>query len=382
MRIISFYYTHKPGGFCKRLYRLLNALAARGHAVRYFTLDQPPSNALTGTVDVERIPFCFSARSGFLFWSAFSLWAPIFIALRTLKARPDRIAIFGAYYSFLALPARIVSGAPVTLFIRSLVFSINRITEKPALLSALSDIFEFVGMRTADRLVAMSESMATELRRFMKLQRSIEILPNDVPQRGDNLTPENEDCKMVWEQLDNGKKMVLISGVFDQRKNVALALNAFELLTRETPSHQLLLVIAGKGAELDSAYAQLSSETQSRVIRLGWIDSISALYPRTFLGIHPALHEGMPNSVLEAWSYDIPVLVSATPELQEMAPARELWIEVGDVAALSQTLRQADQDADFYATLKSKSIACAARLKFDWDQRAVDLVLLEAIGKA
>ena len=43
MKVLSVYYTHKPGGFCKRLYRLLNAMQNSGHEVHYLCLDAPPN---------------------------------------------------------------------------------------------------------------------------------------------------------------------------------------------------------------------------------------------------------------------------------------------------------------------------------------------------
>ncbi|MDZ4785063.1 MAG: hypothetical protein SGJ02_03190, partial [bacterium] len=68
MRVASVYYTHKPGGFCKRLYRLLNVLAEAQHQVTYFTLDQPPPSSLSTNINIRIIPFPFQDRSGLLFW--------------------------------------------------------------------------------------------------------------------------------------------------------------------------------------------------------------------------------------------------------------------------------------------------------------------------
>src|SRR5262245_24794494 len=99
MRIYSLYYTHKPGGFCRRLYRLLNALAKAGHEVTYFTLDAPPAGALNPAIAVSILPFLFRRRHGLLFWLLFSSYLPVFCFWKARKRSPDRWVVFGPYYA-------------------------------------------------------------------------------------------------------------------------------------------------------------------------------------------------------------------------------------------------------------------------------------------
>lgn len=41
-RILTSYYRPKPGGFCKRLFRAINALLERGHEVHYLSVVEFP----------------------------------------------------------------------------------------------------------------------------------------------------------------------------------------------------------------------------------------------------------------------------------------------------------------------------------------------------
>ena len=138
MRILAAYYTHKPGGFCRRLYRLLNALAAAGHEVIYLSLD-PNLARLSSKVRAEKIPFPLSSRRGLIFWACFTLWLPIYLGWRALWLKPDRLLAFGSYYSRAFRFAKHVSKAELVLFVRSLVFEIDRITGKPAWLRRFTE---------------------------------------------------------------------------------------------------------------------------------------------------------------------------------------------------------------------------------------------------
>ena len=119
MKIYSLYYTHKPGGFCKRLYRLLNALAVDGHQVTYLSLDKPPPS-LALNVNWYQIPFPIKVRSGFLFWSLFSIWATLFcLWISFCQGQAARWIIFSPYYASILAPSRLLLGNPLICFIRS-----------------------------------------------------------------------------------------------------------------------------------------------------------------------------------------------------------------------------------------------------------------------
>lgn len=375
MRILSLYYTHKPGGFCTRLYRLLNALAVRGHEVTYLSLDRPPQS-LAPTVEFIRIPFPLKTRKGGLFWALFMIWAPLMCAYWSVRKGVSRLVVFGAVYACVALPARILSGARLVLFVRSLVFRINRITRKSALSCWLSDMCEQIGLRAADLVVSMSVSMQKELDLFSGRSLKGVILPNDVPP----FTPDTgHHIPQEIEALHrSGKKLVIISGVFDQRKNLALALEAFSLLTEKLPQHPLVLVIAGEGPEIIKAKALVTARELSSVCFTGWLESLRPLYAAASLVLHPSLHEGMPNSVLEAWSQGVPTLLAETGELREMAPEPSLWFPTESAEPLALRLRELVTSPESLGALRDAALRCAGKLRFDWDQQAAELVVFGA----
>ena len=375
MKILAIYYTHKPGGFCKRLYRLLNALAVKGHSIEYLCLDQPPPD-LSEKICFRAIPFPLRFRKGVIFWSIFTIWSSIYLSYRTITYAPDRIVVFGAYYGFLAAIAKIFKKTKIILFIRSLVFEINKITEKPQILCFLSNILERFGMLSADTLIAMSQAMKSELIRFMRRSRDIAVLANDVPKRNEISTALpvvlNDQINSILKQ---GKLLVLVSGVFDQRKNIRQVLDSFIELEKLVPNHQLFLLVAGVGPEISNAKKIVAQHKLSSVLFLGWIDRLDLIYPKISLVLHTSKHEGMPNSVLEAWSHTIPTFVAETPELKELAQDPMLWISGNDPFDLGNKLARFAIDSDYRNQLRKITATVALQYCFDWEQRAIELIV-------
>ncbi len=365
MRIISVYYTHKPGGFCKRLYRLLGALAERGHDVTYYTLDRPP-NSLSSKVRIAYIPFPFLFRRGLLFWGLFTIWCPLYLMLKARQNRPERILVFGAYYGFMCALLRKTSSAKLVLFLRSLVFKIDKITGKPLPIRLLAARVEKAGMRRADKLVLMTESMKAELEPFLngKLP-TYSILPNEVPAR----SVQSEALPAQFQSLLNQHQkdyLLLCSGVLDERKNIAFLIEVFEKL-RDKP---LVLLIAGDGPLL----AKLKSMTAGlKIYFLGWQTNMSGILQHVDLVLHPSLHEGVPNSILEALAADLPVLASDIPEHRELLVENSLLFDLQDPQGLAAYLSALGDPQ-----LEELRQCCAKRrreLSFDWEQKACDLVL-------
>jgi glycosyltransferase involved in cell wall biosynthesis len=376
MKILSIYYTHKPGGFCKRLYRLLGALTRAGHDVTYLCLDQPPQ-ALSAQVQVIIIPFPLKIRHGAAFWAIFTLWATIIFTFHAWKLKPERIAVFGAYYGALSYPAQRLLTIPVILFIRSLVFKINRITHKPALLCWCSDLLECFAMKRASSLVAMSESMARSLREFIRKERKIEILPNDVQislQEQQKLAPDI--MALIAKKRAANKILLLVSGVFDQRKNLLFVIDALIELTKIEPTHRIELLVAGTGAEISLAKARISATNLTCISFLGWINSPAALLQHIDLLIHPSKHEGMPNSVLEAWGQGLATLLADIAELREMAPGEDLFFAADNINPLLERLHKITLNSEReLAKLTQATNNVRSRFIFDWEQKAAHLVI-------
>lgn len=369
MRILACYYTHKPGGFCKRLYRLMAALVTRGHSVDYYTLDQPPLAVSNAGVHVHLIPFPLKQRSGVIFWGLFLLIAPLLLIQAAYVKRPDRIVAFGAFYAALLRPVRALTGVQLTVFIRSLVFKINELNNLPMAVQALSNAVDHFGLSGADTVVCMSNCMAEEIgRKFGTIRGKIRILSNDLP------TPNIKGKALDLGTSVNNETLVIgCSGVLDTRKNVLLAIQACGNFSLAHDPQKVLLVIAGAGPLLNQYRFYVEERQIKNVKFLGWQESLANLYASCQLVVHPSLHEGVSNSLLEAIADGLPILASNCPEHKELLVNPDLLFEP-EATALTRKLQYILDTPQALIDLRSKTQQLRTQLSFDWDKAACSTI--------
>lgn len=102
------------------------------------------------------------------------------------------------------------------------------------------------------------------------------------------------------------------------------------------------LVIAGASDHEDSYSTGLKAmaAADSRVILTGFIKGaeLGEIYSNAGMFILPSYHEGLPIALLEAMSYDLPILASNIPANRELAEEVETF-PVGNVEALRERIR-------------------------------------------
>lgn len=368
MKVFAFYYMHKRGGFCGRLYRLLNALAERGHQVTYMSLDAPPDGSLRG-VSWERIPLPLKQRAGLFFWMVFTCWLPLYLLWAIGKRRPHRILAFGAYYAAAVRCAAFIHGIPTVLFLRALTFRNDKALNKSRVVSALSWGWEKVGVWGATKIVAMTAAMREDVLATFKVpQEKLVVLANNVPvQQISELPPTRP-----W-----GRPIKLVTaGVLDARKNVRLIVDAVTSVNASLGRIEFLLEIVGDGPERLALERYVQNSHMEGIHFAGWKDSLREVLRDSDILIHAAVHEGMPNVVLEAWSESLPVLLADTPELSELAGAEStLLFPVGEPETLAARLLELSSTRRLQTDLIDTSRRAATRFIFDWDTQATDFVV-------
>lgn len=378
MIVFSLYYTHKRGGFCKRLYRLLNALQARGATVHYLCLDAPPS-ALDKAVQFQRIPFPLSDRESLLFWFLFTLWCPLYAAYMAVKLRPDRYVVFNPYYSAMLVVAGCVHRAPSVLFPRVLVYRTDKLKGKPPLLRFFTGIVDRIGLRTAGTVVCMTEAMKNNLEAFCRAKfKNAKILSNDIPVPQQSVSAKGElpqEALAAARAKEEGAFIALTACMIHQVKNIDYLLDVFCEIEKSRGQRRAMLLIAGEGPLLDHYQRMVRERSITNVKFLGWCEDLTALFALTDLLIHPSFVEGVPNTVMEALAADIPALVSDIPELRELMQFEELLFNPVDRTSLMRRLEKLMSSASEMDLIRSLCVRRKAHFTFDWDDLASKLVL-------
>ena len=137
------------------------------------------------------------------------------------------------------------------------------------------------------------------------------------------------------------KRYILAVGRFVEEKNFDKLVKAFSQASLPT---DFRLVIAGD-ADHESPYSKSLKAQAAKhgVVLTGMIKGqpLQELYAHAGLFILPSSHEGLPITLLEAMSHQIPVLVSDIPANRAVGLPADCYFhydEAGCVAALTQAL--------------------------------------------
>lgn len=361
--ILTSYYRPKPGGCYQRLARAMKALLADGHTVHYLSVQRFPIDH--ANCRFHRFPWPVGATENLLFWGVWHLLAPIWVLVIGLRQGITHAFAFQHTYGLIMQPLRLVTGIPITLFLRSDVIQCHLIKGQGRWMTRLLATFDRVleGLTFGKvRLVFCSQALRDQVMSRHPRARpdSVSVLPNDIPH------VESSSTRELFLPI-----RASFLGTLEPRKNPALVLHT----VAELPENGLTLAYFGVGPETENL-KELAKElgVEERVTFRGWVPNEQA-WSETDLLLFPSVHEGSPNAVLEAIAHGVPVLAGDIAELRELVPS-ECLLPVDDAAPWTAAL------GDFLAdpVVQSRSIAqkqadFAAHLRFDWNAEVCQQIL-------
>ena len=193
-------------------------------------------------------------------------------------------------------------------------------------------------LRTADRVVVMSREQA---RAFRHCGSRVQVIDNAVLGRA---PAGNASEPLSLDVLDDGlpRPMLGVVGRLSPEKGVDVFLDACALLARKGIAFGA--VIAGDGPERVRLQARSGRlDLESRVRFVGQVSNVDLLYKRLDLLVLPSRSEGLPNTLLEAFHADVPVVaaaVGAVPDVVGSSLAARL-VSPGSPAALAEAIELA-----------------------------------------
>lgn len=176
-----------------------------------------------------------------------------------------------------------------------------------------------------------------------------------------------------------GKRYILSVGTLQPRKNFAGLIEAFSRIS----DTEIELIIVGKKGWLYEEI--LASPTKygvsDRVKFLDFVpdEDLPTLYKNATCFVLPSLYEGFGLPVLEAMSFGIPVVVSNTSSLPEIAGEAGVYVNPHDVEDITNGLNRVLRENNSDRIKKGKERA----KMFTWDKAAekVMKVLEEVVKK-
>ena len=217
---------------------------------------------------------------------------------------------------------------------------------------------EWLALTFADRVIAVSPSLAEQLRHnFPKRATAISYIPN-----GTSDLPDDADPALILERLGlAGDDFLLAVARLVPEKGLHDLIDA-----HERSDSTAKLVIAGS-ADHESEYArELLARASDRVIFAGVQSraTLKCLYEHCALFVMPSYHEGLPIAALEAASCGARMLLSDIPANLDIGLDPVNYFRVGDVGELTARLNA--DGADFQVDRD------AVRGRFSWDRAAAE----------
>lgn len=184
---------------------------------------------------------------------------------------------------------------------------------------------EYGAAKFANRIIVISNVIGNILKE--KYNRSDSILIHN----GVNLANKTSKKDYIESLGLNSCEYMIGVGRFVEEKGFHDFINAYKKLN----SSQIKLVLVGD-ADHESAYSLELKKTakDSGVILTGFIkgEKLQQIFSHAKLFVMPSYHEGLPIALLEAMSYNLPVLVSDIPANLEVGLVDDDYFELGNEA--------------------------------------------------
>ena len=358
-RVITSYYRPKPGGFCKRLFRAINALLERGCEVHYLSVVAFPINHPSCVH--HKFPWPERYTDTLIFWAIFHALTPVFLLYLGFKLKITHCFAFVPNYALIMQPLRLIKGIPLSLFLRADTLINHQIKKRPRWIIQTELLIEAMAIQ-GTRLYCVSQTLCDTVVERHRWGRpaSSGILRNNVTESAIHKTIK-----------PNTQLRFACVGILEKRKNQALLLDLFSRMKTEN----IHLYLYGTGSDEDDLRQRVEELHVSPVVSfMGWVER-EKIWCDIDVLLFPSLHEGAPNAILEALGHHIPIIASDIPEHSEILPPICL-LSLSDLDAWEKIIANLYSDPEIWRDKLIKAQQDSVeRLCFDWDEEICSMVL-------
>ncbi len=177
--------------------------------------------------------------------------------------------------------------------------------------------FEKAHLNNASCLHALCEAEAKAIRDY-GITGPVGIVPNGIDLPDDF----GEGEEPAWEnEVTQGRKVLLYLGRIHRKKGLVPLVEAWNHISKEGKNNEWILVIAGWEQEghQNELKGILSESSRKSVFFVGpqFGKDKERCYRRADAYVLPSFSEGLPMTVLEAWAYNLPVVMTDFCNLPE-----------------------------------------------------------------
>lgn len=193
-----------------------------------------------------------------------------------------------------------------------------------------------------------------------------------------------EEAEAVKKEYTNGEEYFLFTGALHPRKNIINLLKAFVYFKRRQRSPIKLVIVgrlAWKFTEIEKIKRLMPFKDD--VVWTGYlgVEKLARLTAGAYALLYPSWFEGFGIPILEALQCDVPVIVSNTSSMPEVAGEAGLLVSPSSPEDIAEKMMMLYKDESLRDDLIKE--AKDQREKFSWEVSAEKLwnVLMEAVKK-
>ncbi len=162
--------------------------------------------------------------------------------------------------------------------------------------------------RHADAWIGNTREICTYLEQSGLPSERVFHIGNFVPE-ANSYSAEDRKAFLKQHNVPESAQIVFALGRLTEKKGFADLLHAFAQLPEHLQNRPVFLMIAGDGPQSESLHNLCHKlNINSRVRWLGWLQDPGLAFSTADLFVCPSRHEPLGNVILEAWSYQVPVL--------------------------------------------------------------------------
>jgi glycosyltransferase involved in cell wall biosynthesis len=233
-------------------------------------------------------------------------------------------------------------------------------------------ILEKHTLRTADRVIAISQTTARDIQRFYGVASDhLRMIYLGCAAHFRPSSPS--DIARVRQYYQLPDSCVLHVGRIDRKKNLTMLVEAFALFKKRSGFEGKLVFVGEeypKMPDLNLHAAITRLGLTSDVIFTGRVPDadLPALYGAATITVFPSLHEGFGLVALEAMSCGAPLIVSPAAAIQEAVGDAAFVLAENKAGCLADALERVIGDADLRAEIRARGLTRAQR--FSWAETA------------
>lgn len=239
---------------------------------------------------------------------------------------------------------------------------------------AMNRYFES-GLRQANAIITDSKFVRQELMDVFGVGTSrITAIPLGVEPMFVPLSAVQTQTVLAQHQLVHGQYFVAV-GTLEPRKNLSLALRAYQQLPAQTRRRYPLVLIGMKGWHTAELERQMVPLVQAGEVRqLGYVprSELATIMAGACSLVYPSLYEGFGLPPLEAMACGVPVICANASSLPEVVGDAGILIDPRDEGALTSAMRRMGEDQVAREALASKAVKRSK--EFTWMRCAEETV--------